>query len=133
MDKEQTPKNIQYKFLNPVLIEWDDNSHHTELVFLDLNKQVAYSKDGEEVVGLVINSVIKSIFDSYNKIKSPNLLNVSSIYKEALSLQQKIYEENEELIDGAKRTESGCIRAWSGGPKERNKKELGSTEDGEVH
>lgn len=132
MPEEQLTK-LSYKILTPVRVEWNENSKldkQSSILFLDLSAIRAYDADGNEVEGQVVNQVFQSIRGS-TKFEQPKVASV--VYDAAMSLQQKIYEENEELIDGTKRSESGRIRAWSGEPGSGDPTQLGQQEDSEIH
>lgn len=125
-------KNLKCKFLTPLLLEWkDENDDPTsQIVFLDLTSSKAYNKDGQEVFGQYVNQAFKDVIESQSKFKQTNT--AANVYETSMSMLKKIYEENEELIDGTKRHEGGYIRAWSGGPSTGDEKELGQQENGEV-
>lgn len=132
MTKDQTVKYVQYKVLTPLYLEWtkQDETKESSLVFLDLSSNKAYNGDGREVIGQAVDQV----FDKIKGSQKPNPSSIASdLYRTVMSLQEKIYEESEELIDGTKRSEGGRIRAWSGGPTSGDPKELGQPEDGEVY
>ena len=77
----------------------------------------------------------KGLFDELDKFgqDADDVPNVDKIYGQAIDLQQKVFEENEELIDGAQRIRHKDFHPWSGGETTGEQEIVDPGEDDQLH
>ena len=113
---------MQVNMLTPMQIE-----NGGPIYFVDyINKKVL------DIDGADHTLSVKGLFDELDKFGQTTdaPLSVNEVFNEAIDLQQKVFEDNEELIDGAQRVRHKDFRPWSGGETTGEQESVDDGQDG---
>lgn len=111
---------MQFTMLTPIQIDGSG-----PIYFLDYQRRKVLDSDGVDH-----SSRLKGIFGDLEKIdQDPEVPAVDDIFQTAMNLQKRVFEENEETINGAQRVRYQDFRPRSGGEKAGKPESVDAGED----